>query len=80
MVTVKVKLVNNNVEVFTTESYVVGLKKDLHPDILSVDVYAGSKKVYHMQRHFHWFYKKFLYKPIQKEIKADTAQEQEIIK
>ncbi len=71
MVTVKIKTVKDTIEVFTTESYVIGKKKDLHPDLLAVDVYAGSKKVYHTQRHFQWFYKKFLYKPLQTTLKAE---------
>ena len=75
MVTVKVKTVHNTIEVFNTESYVIGKKKDMHPDLLTIDVYAGSRKVFHMNRHFQWFYKKFLYKPVQQELKPEeTAQ------
>jgi hypothetical protein len=76
MVTVKVKTVKDTIEVFNTESYVIGKKKDLHPDLLTVDVYAGSRKVYHMRRYFQWFYKKFLYKPERVELKqVDTEVE-----
>ena len=71
MVTVKVKTIKNTIEVFNTESYCIGEKKNLHPDLLTVDVYAGSRKVYHIRRHFQWFYKKFLYKPVQTELKQE---------
>lgn len=71
MVTVKVKTVKNTIEVFNTESYIIRPKSDLHPDLLVVDVYVGSRKVFHMRRHFQWFYKKFLYKPLQTTLKAE---------
>ena len=73
MVTVKVKTVRDTVEVFNTESYVISPKKDLHPDLLEVTVYAGSRKIYHMRRWFQKFYKKFLYKPIQTELKPEGS-------
>lgn len=74
MVTVKVKTVKNTVEVFNTESYVIGQKKDLHPDLLDVKVYAGSKCVIHIKRHFQWFYKKYLYKPLQIKLDGENAE------
>ena len=73
MVTVKVKTVKDTIEVFTTESYAVGPKKDMHPDLLDVKVYIGNKWVKHVKRHFQKFYKKFLYKPVQTEIKPQGA-------
>lgn len=73
MVTVKVKTIHDTVEVFNTESYIIGNKKNLHPDLLEVTVYAGSRKVYHMRRWFQKFYKKFLYKPIQTELKQEET-------
>lgn len=75
MVTVKVKTVHNTIEVFNTESYVIGKKKDMHPDLLTIDIYAGSRKVYHMRRHFQWFYKKFLYKPVQQVLKPEETEQ-----
>ena len=69
MVTVKVKTVKGTTEIFNTESYVIGAKKDLFPDLLDVKVYAGSRMVFHIRRHFQWFYKRFLYKPAQTELK-----------
>jgi hypothetical protein len=71
MVTVKVKTVKNTIEVFNTESYIISEKKDLHPDLLDVKVYVGSRMVCHIKRHFQWFYKKFLYKPVQTELKQE---------
>lgn len=73
MVTVKVKTVKDTIEVFNTESYVIGKKKNLHPDLLDVKVYIGSKCVKHVKRHFQKFYKKFLYKPVQTELKSENA-------
>ncbi len=74
MVTVKVKTVHDTVEVFNTESYAIGNKKNLHPDLLEVTVYAGSRKVYHMRRYFQKFYKKFLYKPMQIKLDGENAE------
>lgn len=76
MVTVKVKTVKDTIEVFTTESYTVGPKKDLHPDLLDVKVYIGTKCVKHVKRHFQRFYKKFLYKPLQTELKQEGTTSQ----
>lgn len=76
MVIVKAKTVNGRTEIFQTESYVVCQKKDLHPDLLDVKVYAGSKCVKHVKRHFQWFYKKFLYRPLQTELKPEGAPEE----
>lgn len=64
MVTVKVKTVHKATEVFITEKYLICSKKEMHPDILSVDVYAEGKKICHIARHFKWFYKKYFYKPL----------------
>ena len=71
MVTVKVKTVHNTVEVFNTESYVIGKKKDMHPDILEVSVYSGNKRIAHSKRHFQGVYKRFFYKPLQEEVKQN---------
>ncbi len=69
MVTVKVKTVNNTIDVFNTESYVIGPKVEMHPAILDVRVYAGSRCIFHRRRWFQKIYKKFLYKPLQTEQK-----------
>lgn len=71
--TVKVKTVHGTVETFTTGQYILGSKKELHPDLLDVKVYAGSRLIAHQARHFHWFYKKFLYKPVQQELQPEEA-------
>lgn len=76
MVTVKVKTVHKTTEVFETEKYLISNKKDMHPDILSVDVYSEGKKIYHISRHFKWFYKKYLYKPLPEEpVKNEPSKE-----
>lgn len=64
MVTVKVKTVNKITEIFETEKYLICSKKEMHPDILSVDVFTNGKKICHTERHFKWFYEKFIYKPL----------------
>lgn len=71
MITVKVKLVHGNIEVFETESYNLSPVKQMHPGILEVWVYAEGKKLAHIKRHFQKFYKKFLYKPVQEELKPE---------
>lgn len=67
--TVKVKTINENIETFTTEQYIIGPNKDMHAAILDVKVYAGSHCIVHRRRHFQWIYKKFLYKPEKEELK-----------
>ena len=74
MVTVKAKTINGTIEVFTTESYVIRSVKEMHPDLLDVRVYAGSRLVVHRHRFFQWFYKKYLYKPVQVELKPEDAE------
>ena len=64
MIVVKLKLVNGNTEIFSTENYVVCPVKNMHPDILDAKVYVGTKKIKHTRRRFQWFYKKYLYKPV----------------
>ncbi len=63
--TVKVKLVNGNFEIFKTDSYIVSKTKDLHPDILDCKVYADNGKLLIRRRRlFQRFYKKYQYKPL----------------
>ena len=63
--TVKLKLVNGNYEIFKTESYVVSKIKDLHPDILDCKVYADNGRLLIRRRRlFQRFYKKYQYKPL----------------
>lgn len=71
MITVKVKTIHKTTEIFETQNYVVCNAKECHPDILDVKVYVGTKCIKHVKRHFQWFYKKFLYKPVQQELKPD---------
>lgn len=76
MFTVKIKTVHKTVEVFVTDKYLISSKKDMHPDILSVDVYSEGKKICHISRHFKWFYKKYLYKPLPEEpVKSESSEE-----
>lgn len=74
MVTVRVKLVDGNIEVFTTDKYMVSSVKDMHSAILDAKVYAGSKCIVHRHRWFQKFYKKFIYKPVQQELKPEDAE------
>lgn len=66
MITVKLKTIHKTTEVFETEKYIMCCTKEMHPDILSVDIYENGKKICHLKRYFQWFYKKFLYKPLPK--------------
>lgn len=75
MITVKLKTVHGTIENFTTDKYMVSPVKDMHPDILDVKVYAGSKCIIHKKRHFQVIYKKFIYKPIQQELKPEDGNE-----
>ena len=81
--TVKLKLVNGNYEIYKTDSYVVSKIKDMHPDILDCKVYADNGRLLIRRRRlFQRFYKKYQYKPLPPEPtrtpnadpKADTAQ------
>lgn len=66
--TVKIKRVDGNTEIFTAENYIIGQKKFLHPAILEVRVYAGSRMIARQKRHFQKIYKKFFYKPVVQEL------------
>ena len=46
MITVKLKTVHKTTEVFETEKYLICSKKEMHPDILSVDVFTNGKKMF----------------------------------
>lgn len=70
--TVVLKTVRGVTEIFDTQSYMVAKKKDMHPDILDVKVYAGGKCVKRVKRRFQAFYKKFLYKPLPPEAKKEA--------
>ncbi len=70
MITVKVKLVDGNTDIFTTDRYTVSTIKQMHPAILDVKVYSGRKLLIHKRRHFQWFYKKFQYIPVQEELES----------
>ena len=74
MITVKLKTVHNPCEIFETEKYIVSTIKEMHTYILEVMVYTEGRKIYHCKRHFQWFYKKFLYKPVQQEIKPEETE------
>lgn len=71
---VNVKLVGNRREIFTTESYIIGPMKDLHPDILEVTVYTDNdKKLAHIKRPHQRHYEKYEYKPLPQDLgKADN--------
>lgn len=63
--TVKLKLINGNTEIFKTDSYMVSKVKEMHPDILDCKVYADcGRLLLHRRRHFQRFYKKYVYKPL----------------
>jgi hypothetical protein len=74
MLTVKVKLIDGSVDIFTTEKYLISTKEDLHPAILDVKVYAEGKRIARRRRHFHWYYKRFVYKPVQQELTPESAE------
>ena len=67
MIVVKLKLVNGSTDIFVTDKFLVSSIKEMHPDILDAKVFAGNKLISHTHRKFHWFYKKFLYKPLPQE-------------
>lgn len=66
-------LANGNKEIFQTENYVIGTKKDLHPIILkSVVMSDTGKKIAKICRRNKWYYMHFVFpKPeIQKLIES----------
>ena len=71
MTTAKVKLVDGSVDIFNTEKYILSPVKLMHPDILEVWIFTDGKKIAHVKRHFQKFYKTFLYKPVQQELKPE---------
>lgn len=78
MIIVKIKTVQKTTEVFLTDKYLICERKNLHPDILSVDIYDTGKKICHLKRHFQWFYKKYLYKPLPKNENENENKNKEI--
>lgn len=71
--TVRLKLVNGNIEVFKTDEYIISKIKEMHPDILDVKVYTSTGKlIAHRRRWRQRFYKKYLYKPVSVELKPDA--------
>lgn len=70
---VKLKTVQGNIEIFRTKSYVISKVKDMHPDILDVKVYSETGHLLaHRWRWRQRFYKKYIYKPVQTELKPDA--------
>lgn len=67
MLVVKLKLVDGNVQIFSTENFVVTPVKDMMPEILDVKVYSEGKVIQHTKRKHQWYYKKYVYKPTPKE-------------
>ena len=64
--TVKLDLINGSTELFETNNFICARKSEMNPDILKVQVYDNSgHRLQKTERHFKWFYKKFLYKPVE---------------
>lgn len=61
---VKLTLVNGNTEMFETAQFVAAPKSEMNLDILKCEVFDNSgKRRFVSERHFKWFYKKYVYKP-----------------
>lgn len=69
--TVKIKLVNNEVEIFETNNYKISKTKEFNPFICKVTVYENGKKIFTRKRFSILFYKLFTFK---------TKRVQEIVK
>lgn len=65
--TVKLELVNGNVEIFETQNFVCAPVKIMNPDILKCEVFENGKRLCKRERRFKAFYKKFVYKPTKTE-------------
>ena len=60
---VKVKRADGYTEVHTTDHYTLSTKRELHPIILSAEVYTDAGvKVAVVKRPFAFFYRRFVFK------------------
>lgn len=76
---IKNYLANGNVEVFTTDRYLIGKSKDFHPLICKVEVFDFGKKIFTKKRHFSFIYKHFIFKSakVQKQLEELAKLEME---
>ena len=73
---VKLSLVHGGIQVFERADYMVSSVKEMHPDILKVEIFNGNVRIVKRERQFKWFYEKFLYKPLPED-KKEKSQEDE---
>lgn len=78
--TVKIKLIDGNTEVFVMEHFVISPVKDWRPDIMSVKVYDTGTPVARKRRPFPLYYRLFVWprKDVQETVaRIRSAQAQE---
>lgn len=60
--TVKIKLVNNEIEIFETSNFKISKAKEFSPFICKVTIYENGKKIFSRKRFSILFYKYFVFK------------------
>ena len=81
--TVIVKNGDGTKSCFETSSYLISTEKAMHPAIVSVKVYSGTKLIAKKSRRFPWWYKHITFKSakVQNELKriheAQEAQQKQ---
>jgi hypothetical protein len=58
---IKIKTVDNIIELFHSDNFVISEIKDFRPEIISVEVFSGGKRIAKRKRLFPTIYKRFIF-------------------
>ena len=58
---IKIKTVDNIIELFHSNNFVMSEIKDFRPEIISVEVFSNGKRIAKRKRLFSWLYKRFIF-------------------
>lgn len=58
---IKIETVDNIIELFHTDNFVISKTEDFRPEIISVEVFSNGKRIAKRKRLFPWFYKRFIF-------------------
>ena len=58
---IKIKTVDNIIELFHSDNFVISEIKDFRPEIISVEVFSSGKRIAKRKRLFPTIYKRFIF-------------------
>lgn len=58
---IKIKTVDNIIELFHSDNFVISEIKDFRPEIISVEVFSNGKRIAKRKRLFPSIYKRFIF-------------------